>query len=66
MTGTLSITCIKIYGGRSDVTVVIAEGSKVLAAVLMKIKSSGMLNCVDRKTGTDVSLQQSPRNRRWE
>jgi len=48
MTGILSITCMKIYGGRTDVTVVIAEGSKVLAAVLMKIKSSGMLNCVDR------------------
>jgi len=48
MTGTLSITCMKIHGGRSDVTVVIAEGSKVLAAVLKKIKSSGMLNCVDR------------------
>jgi len=47
VTGTLSITRMKIYGGRSDVTVVISMGSEVLAAVLMKIKSSGMLHRVD-------------------
>jgi len=47
MTGTLSITSMKIYGGRSDVTVSIFVGSEFLAAVLMKIKYSGMLHRVD-------------------
>jgi hypothetical protein len=47
MTGTSSITRMKIYGGRSDVTVVISVESEVLVAVLMKIKSSGMLHRVD-------------------
>ena len=47
MTGTLSITRMKMDGGRSDVTVYIFVGSEVLAAVLLKIKSSGVLHRVD-------------------
>jgi hypothetical protein len=43
----MSVTGSKIYGRRSDVTVVISVGSEVLVAVLMKIKSFGMLHCVD-------------------
>jgi hypothetical protein len=45
--GLLSITRIKIYEVRSDVTVVITMGFEVLATILMKTKFSGMLYLVD-------------------
>lgn len=45
--GISSIRCMTINGGRSDEKVVIAVGSEFLAAVLMKIKYSGMLHSVD-------------------